>query len=311
MNYSFLIYPVLSIISFLMIFLFPAGGLLFFFISFITLLWYGEHFERSKITDFAAVIIVCVAAILDPIKCVYFIPLIVIPVLILLFSRKRSLPTYIPVILSPLPLSLLLASLVIFSPEFRNLIDKQMVEYINALSAEIPDATARLGDNGMATYLLADRAKSIKIFTYMIPCLVYVMLSIFVYIADKAKPIFDKDMKVILRDYRLPDFFVWILIGVGFLMLFPNAYIKYVSYNLLIVFGALYFLQGVQLFGIWFDKIKFPRFFRMFAYVFIAIEPPIMLLVSFFGLFSIWFRPKRFVREESSAEGENKGDDGT
>lgn len=284
--------------------------MLFFFISFITLLWYGEQAERSKLTDIGAVVILCAAAVLDPIKAVYFIPLIALPVFILLFCRSRSLPSYLPVILSPLPLSLIIGGLVIFSPEFHNIIEKQMVAYINALSAELPDAGSRLGDNGVAAYLLGDRAKSIKIFTYMMPCLAYVIVSVFIYIADKSKPIFDKDKNVVFRDFRLPDFFVWILIFSGFLILFPNAYIKYVSYNLLMVFGILYFLQGIQLVGIWFDRIKLSRLFRMFAYVFIAIEPPIMLIVSFFGLFSIWFRPKWFVRG-GSGEGENKGDDGT
>ena len=59
------------------------------------------------------------------------------------------------------------------------------------------------------------------------------------YMCDRMKPVF-KDNAFIIREFRLPDNLVWILILGGFLILAQNEGLKYVSYNVIALFALLY-----------------------------------------------------------------------
>lgn len=302
MNYFFLVYPAISVISFFLIFVYPAGSLLFLFLSFLTALWYTEDASRTKLSDLCAVIIVILTGFIDVFKLFYFLPIIIIPTILLYLCRGRLLPGYLPVCLAPLPVTLLTAGLIAFSVGFRDAVTAQAAEYIKALGEQMGNGAERLDVTGLAAYFFTDVANTAKTLVNLIPGITYSAVAVLVYMADKAKPKLDEKNTVIFRDYRLPDFVVWILIVSGFLILIKNYNVRFVSYNILIIFGTLYFLQGIQMLGILFDRIKLSRFIRMFAYVFVAIEPHLMVLFAFFGLFSIWFRPKFFIRTSDTQE---------
>lgn len=302
MNYFFLIYPAISVISFFLIFIYPAGSLLFMFLSFLTALWYAEDTSRTKLSDLCAVFLIILVGLIDVFKLVYFLPIIIIPVIILYLCRRRLLPFYLSVCLAPLPVALLTAGLIAFSSGFRDAVTAQAMEYIKTLGEQMGSGAERLDVTGLATYFFTDVANTAKTLVNLIPGITYSAVAVLVYMADKAKPKFDEKKEVVFRDYRLPDVFVWILIVGGFLILIKNYNLRFVCYNILIIFGSLYFLQGIQMLGILFDRIRLSRFIRMFAYVFVAIEPHLMVLLAFFGVFSIWFRPKFFIRTADTQE---------
>lgn len=313
MNYFLLVYPVLSVASFSLIFYFPPGMPFFYFISFIFLLWYGEKPERDKLTDAASLLLIALGtlaytkggnAYYMPISMLFFT---VIPAVVLVFMRKRGVPAYLPVMLAPVPATAVLAILIAFVPEVRSFLTAEMLEYMNSLAESMKNASERLGESGTASYLFADKQRSAKAFMALMPGFLYVFISVCTYIADKSKPVSDVAGNPVIRDYRLPDILVWFFIVSGFIAFIGNVYFKYAGYNLLMVFAVLYFFQGAQMLSVWFDKLRLSRFIRMLAYVFVALEPFLILLIAVFGLFSIWFRPKWTVREGAPAGGGKNG----
>lgn len=302
MNYFFLVYPVISLLSFFLIFLYPAGALLFLFLSFLTALWYCEDVSRTKITDICFIFIIIVGGVVGFEKLLYFLPTVIVPVIILYLCRRRLSPLYLPILLASLPIALMTAGMIVFSDDFRNAVTGEAIEYIKKMSEQMGNGAQRLDVTGLAAYFFTDAQNTAKTLVNLIPGITYSFMAVLIYMADKAKPKNDGKNIPIIRDFRLPDFFVWILIISGFLILIKNYNLRFLCYNILIIFSSLYLLQGVQLFGILFDRLKLSRFIRMFAYIFVAIEPHLMLVISSFGLFSIWFRPKVFTRAVETGE---------
>jgi uncharacterized protein YybS (DUF2232 family) len=104
-----------------------------------------------------------------------------------------------------------------------------------------------------------------------------------------------------LAQWQAPDACVWVLIGSGLAYFLPIPALQTLGLNLLLLVGFMYLLQGLAILTYYLHKITVPPIFRSLAYIFLVIQPLLLLGVAAFGLFDLWFdfRRTRNKREES------------
>jgi len=91
------------------------------------------------------------------------------------------------------------------------------------------------------------------------------------------------------REWKGPEPMVWGLIACGFAIFIPGLqFLRVFAFNILLVIGAAYFIQGLAIIAYFFDKNNVPRFLRGVTYVLIAFEQIFTLLVVGLGLFDLW-----------------------
>jgi uncharacterized protein YybS (DUF2232 family) len=91
------------------------------------------------------------------------------------------------------------------------------------------------------------------------------------------------------REWKAPEPLVWGLIACGFVIFIPGLqFLRIFAFNILLVIGAAYFIQGLAVIAYFFHKNNVPRFLRGLTYVLIAFEQIFTLLVVGLGLFDLW-----------------------
>lgn len=146
-----------------------------------------------------------------------------------------------------------------------------------------------------------------KQFVYLMPSGLASVFILITYMTDRMKPLI-KENALIIREYRIPDYFVWFLIAGGFLILTPYEPLKYVSYNVLIIFGMLYFFQGIQVINKIFERFQVSVFFRMMLLLFIFLYFTFFVaVITLIGLFSIWYKPKWLEKKGDDEKGNIDG----
>jgi uncharacterized protein YybS (DUF2232 family) len=95
--------------------------------------------------------------------------------------------------------------------------------------------------------------------------------------------------------FRLPEPLVWLVIAAGFSLLVPSAVAHLISYNMLAILCALYFMQGLAVIVALFRRFTLPTLVRYVFYLLVGVQPYLMVAVAFLGLFDIWgdFRSPR------------------
>jgi uncharacterized protein YybS (DUF2232 family) len=96
-----------------------------------------------------------------------------------------------------------------------------------------------------------------------------------------------------LDRWKAPDTLVWAVIGCGLAMFLPNATVKMISLNGLIILMTVYFFQGIAIVSFYFEKKRFPRVIRIFLYTLIALQQLILLAVIGLGFFDLWVNFRR------------------
>jgi uncharacterized protein YybS (DUF2232 family) len=115
--------------------------------------------------------------------------------------------------------------------------------------------------------------------------------------------LFAKIKNIPHENFRMPDNFVWALIA-SFTMIFtPSLYGRFVGINFAMIFMTLYAFQGFDIILFWMNHFKVLPIIKAIIFIFIFSEPPIILIISLVGLFSVWFnfygRPKDEEQEKS------------
>ena len=89
-------------------------------------------------------------------------------------------------------------------------------------------------------------------------------------------------------DYRNTDHLIWLVIASGFALLLDHPVVYQVALNILIVTLGLYFIQGVAIIIMFFDRFTVSPLMRGFFYVLLAVQPYLAIGVTLFGLFDLW-----------------------
>jgi uncharacterized protein YybS (DUF2232 family) len=102
-----------------------------------------------------------------------------------------------------------------------------------------------------------------------------------------------------LREWKAPDLLVWGVIVSGFVMFIPGVEsFRTFAANLLLVFGACYFFQGLAIIAFYLYKNRIPRFVRGVVYLFIIFQQIFTLLVVGLGLFDLWVDFRRLKKQD-------------
>lgn len=92
-----------------------------------------------------------------------------------------------------------------------------------------------------------------------------------------------------LKCWKAPEVLIWFVIASGLMLLLPLADLQVPALNLLIVFGTIYFLQGLAIAAFFFEKWKMPFFLRCFIYAILMLQQFASLAIAALGLFDMWF----------------------
>jgi hypothetical protein len=100
------------------------------------------------------------------------------------------------------------------------------------------------------------------------------------------------------RQWRVPEWLIWVLIAAGFGMVFPGGATHRVALNLLVVLLPVYFLQGLAIVSFFFARKGISPLARLIGYLLITILNPLPLIVTGIGVFDLWadFRRPRIKK---------------
>ena len=91
-----------------------------------------------------------------------------------------------------------------------------------------------------------------------------------------------------LNIWKAPDFLVWGVIGFSLMLLLPNAFVKMLGLNGMILFVVIYFFQGMAIISFYFDKKKIPIVLRALLYGIIFIQQIFVFAIAGLGFFDVW-----------------------
>jgi len=91
-----------------------------------------------------------------------------------------------------------------------------------------------------------------------------------------------------LKLWKAPELLVWIIIGCGILLIFPNNTLKILGLNGLLILMTIYFFHGIAIVSFYFEKKRLPRLLRFFLYSLIALQQIVLLVVIGLGFFDMW-----------------------
>jgi len=103
------------------------------------------------------------------------------------------------------------------------------------------------------------------------------------------------------RQWKAPDFLVWIVIAGGVALLLPFGSLKIPGLNVLMVAGVVYLFQGLAVVGFYFERWKLPRVIRAVLYAVILIQQFFTLGAMLMGLFDTWIDFRRLSRETTAS----------
>jgi uncharacterized protein YybS (DUF2232 family) len=104
------------------------------------------------------------------------------------------------------------------------------------------------------------------------------------------------------RQWKAPDFLVWIVIASGVLLLLPFGDLKIPGLNVLMVGGVIYLFQGLAIAGFYFERWNLPRVIRAVLYAVILVQQFFTLGAMLMGLFDIWIDFRRLSREATASK---------
>jgi uncharacterized protein YybS (DUF2232 family) len=107
--------------------------------------------------------------------------------------------------------------------------------------------------------------------------------------------------EVSLTRWKAPEACVWVLIASAICYFVPLSWLRIVGLNVLLLVGLVYLVQGLGVTVSYLHKASVPPLLRSIAYVFLVMQPLLLLGVAAFGLFDLWFDFRRLghKREES------------
>jgi uncharacterized protein YybS (DUF2232 family) len=103
------------------------------------------------------------------------------------------------------------------------------------------------------------------------------------------------------RQWKAPDFLVWVVIGSGLVFLLPFDFLQIPGLNAIMVAGVVYLFQGLAIVSFYFERWKLPRIFRAFLYGVIFIQQFLTLGAMLMGLFDMWVDFRRLSRSPTAS----------
>lgn len=106
-----------------------------------------------------------------------------------------------------------------------------------------------------------------------------------------------------LNQWIAPEMMVWGVIVGAVMLLIPNAGLKIIGMNGLIVLMVVYFFQGIAVMSYYFEKKGIPLALRGLIYAFIAIQQILLLVVVGLGFVDVWADFRRLAQTPPNGPG--------
>lgn len=286
MRYPLINY-IISILFFATNLIFPQVGFILTLFAPIFVLKYLMDERASKIDHFMALTLTVILGVFSLYLLFYFVFLCVFPSLVInyFFKQKNDYKVDVIVIAS-LPIFLMSLFIIFFMIEYKNSIISYMVQYLDMIIENYKNTVDNFQANSYLSYISKNKEMIATTFVHLMPSISFVYTSFLTLILRKYY--FRKTQMLEVR-YRVNEKLVYLFIIGGFFILSKNVTFKFISYNTLIIFAALFFYQGLDIVNYYFNKWKSGIFLRVIVYLLVFSEPYVMLLISIFGLFDNWF----------------------
>ena len=105
-----------------------------------------------------------------------------------------------------------------------------------------------------------------------------------------------------LYQWALPEWLIFGVLGAGFLLFIPVKALRFLSLNLLLILGVLYFCQGLAVVAAWFNRLGLPRLLRAISYPLMFLNPLFFLIITL-GVLDLWLDFRRLHRQPGDAGG--------
>jgi uncharacterized protein YybS (DUF2232 family) len=108
--------------------------------------------------------------------------------------------------------------------------------------------------------------------------------------------------EVTLTEWKAPEACVWVLIASGLCYFLPLPGLRIAGFNGLVLISLVYLIQGLGIMVFYLQKASVPPLFRSIAYLFLVIQPLLLLAVAAFGLFDLWFDFRRLSNKQEESQ---------
>lgn len=103
-----------------------------------------------------------------------------------------------------------------------------------------------------------------------------------------------------LKEWRLPEPFVWGVILAGAAFLLPGKSLNTIGLNLGLVLGTLYFTQGIAVLSFFLNKWSVPATVKMIIYAMLILQIYGLALLAGIGLADVWLDFRKKKQEETT-----------
>lgn len=278
--------PILSLLLFSVVIFFPAFGGLFVPFAPLSLLLYLSDYGREKSSDLLFVGLIVLCMVFQPYATIYYTATVAFTAYIIYRLSGSEQSSWLPVTLAPLPAFLISSFVVYFVESMRN----EMVASITGVLLRLIETAKNAPPETNASAYAAIVEKNLDLaaisMVMIAPGLIFIAVTMMAYLT---KTFYYKFKKAEHEIYRLPDNYVWFMLGgLGFFFV-NDPILRSIGFNTLLVFSALYFIQGFEVVRFWLNKYKLHIIFKAVIYIIIFSEPPLMCGLALVGLFSVWF----------------------
>lgn len=293
---------IFSYIFFLTNIVSPQLGFILTFISPIFFIHYLKHPDRVKNSDIIAFIAILTTALYSPVIPLYFLLIVIIPSILITEYYKGNI-TINPLITAPIPLLVVATLILTFFTNYKLDLISMIVENIKLVTSAIsPDQL--LTDQGAKLVYIKNNAEQIAtIIVHLLPATSFAYLALITFSTNR---FYYKKYELKPLTYKVPEKLLIPLIIGGFMIMLQAPLAQWISYNTLIIFATMFFLQGFEVLNLFFNKYKVSIFIRIIAYIMLFSEPIIMLMLSAVGLADNWLDFNKKLRE--SGDKAQKGD---
>jgi hypothetical protein len=277
--------PVLSILIFAVNIFLPRMGVLLSPFSPLLLLLYLSDKERDKVSDILSIVVLLAFALYKPIFAGYYIVMVLFGAYLILYTyQKRINSNWLSVALAPVP-ALLIAGVLIYAVDETR---QELINYVKQMLEGFIETVKNAPETSMTPYAAAvekniDQAALSAVLLF--PGMNYSFVSIITYFT---KIFYHKIKKQKHEPFRMPDSYVWIMLAGLSFFFFQDPILRSVAFNTMLIFISLYFYQGFEIMRHWLHRFKMMGFLKAVIYIIIFSEPPLILVLSLVGLFSIW-----------------------
>jgi hypothetical protein len=284
MFFNTLIPLIISFSFFLTNVISPQIGFILTFMSPIFLVHYLNNRDRIKNTDLISIVAIIASAAYSPLLPVYYLLLVFIPTVLIHLYYQNKIKIN-PLIFAPLPLFLFSTFVLIFFNDYKQELINMIIKNIKIVTDSIsPDLL--LTEQGSKLVYLKNNSKQIATtIVHLLPATSFAYVAL---IAFSTNRFYYNKYKLKPLVYKVPDIlFIPLVIG-GFMILIKTNTTQWIAYNTLIIYVAMFFMQGLEVINVLFIRYKIAIFLRMIIYIVLFSEPTVMLILSAVGLSDNW-----------------------